>query len=79
MTGAVRHNDRVTPRKLRLLTLAVAASLALTACGGGGNEDDVDGGETSTPTPTETLPPGVVLTEPGTELSFGEFGTSTPL
>lgn len=70
----MRHNDRVTPRKLRLVSLAVAACLALSSCGGG-SDDEVDGGETSTPTPTETLPAGVTLTEPGTELSFGETGT----
>ncbi|HET7689748.1 MAG TPA: hypothetical protein VFK41_05190 [Nocardioidaceae bacterium] len=65
----------MTPRKLRLVSLAVAAILTLSACGGDGGDENTDGGETSTPTPTETLPAGVVLTEPGTELSFGESGT----
>jgi len=55
--------------------LSLSVCLLLTACGG--NNDDADGDETPTPTPTptETLPPGVELTEPGSELSFGESAT----
>ncbi|HSV39153.1 MAG TPA: hypothetical protein VLI04_10360 [Nocardioidaceae bacterium] len=54
--------------------LSLSACLLLTACGGG-DKDGTDGDATPTPTPTETLPPGVVLTEPGTELTFGETAT----
>ena len=54
--------------------ISLATCLLLTSCGGD-NSDDADDDATPTPTPTETLPPGVVLTEPGTELAFGESGT----
>ncbi len=56
--------------------LALAGSLLLTSCGGDSKDDaKADGTGTPTPTSTVTLPPGVVLTEPGTELAFGETAT----
>jgi hypothetical protein len=56
------------------VALSLSACQLLAACGGDGDED-TDADETPTPTPTETLPPGVVLTEPGTELAYGETAT----
>ncbi len=61
--------------------LWLAACLVLSSCAGDA-DDGVDRGVSPTPTPTPTAaspsvtpPPGVTLTEPGTELEFGETAT----
>jgi len=81
--GRSVHNVRVThafsrsaPRStfLRGAALLVVASLALTGCGG----DDEPPIATPSVTPTTSnvnVPPGVTLTEAGTELGFGETAT----
>lgn len=49
--------------------------LALTSCGGDDKQGDADDKATSTPSPTPTSPTGTTLTEPGTELAFGQPAT----
>jgi hypothetical protein len=68
----------VQSRALRAAALLAAASLALTACGGG-DEPTKPVAESSTaePTPSTTVevPAGKDITEPGTELAFGDSAT----
>jgi hypothetical protein len=75
-----------SPRRFRrhVTALAATAALALAGCSddsgtGGGGADGSDGAEAeaSTPTPSTTVavPEGVELTEPGTQLEFGDTAT----
>lgn len=65
-------------RRGRRLALAAAGALLLSACGGGAS-DDADDTETpsGTPEPTASVetPDDVEVTEPGTQLRFGESAT----
>lgn len=65
-------------RRARWAAVGAAAALALSACGGGDSTDDADEDpSTSTPSPTASVetPDEVEVTEPGTQLSFGESAT----
>ena len=56
--------------------LSLAACLLLTSCGGDSKDDTKDDATgTPSPSPTATLPAGVTLTAPGTDLAFGETAT----
>ena len=56
------------------VVMAAAGSLLLTSCGGGDSKADES---TPSPSPSSTVsvPESVALTEPGTELAFGEAGS----
>jgi hypothetical protein len=69
--GAVRRTLRSAA------VVAVSACLTLTACSGDDNSAQDDPSDTpSSPSPSTTLPAGVELTEPGTDLAYGETGTA---
>lgn len=83
-----RHNVRVTqspPRRPRLPVLAaalVALSLVLAGCGGSADKPKhtaaaqaSKGPSVAVPTGDVTVPSGVQITPPGTELSFGQTAT----
>lgn len=57
--------------------MAAASALVLSACGGGGSEDDADDADddaSGTPSPSATAetPDGVEITQPGTQLDYGD-------
>lgn len=56
------------------VVLAAAGSLLLSSCGGGDSDADES---TPSPSPSSTVnvPESVALTEPGTELAFGDAGS----
>lgn len=64
------------PRMRRLGVLAVAAALVLSACSGGDDETDgeaADGSsESASASPTPGVPKGTEITEPGSDLDFGQ-------
>lgn len=64
-------------RLLRLVALALAAMLVLSACGGGEEEKKKASNEPSVVVPSGDVdvPASVKLTEPGTELKFGQKAT----
>jgi len=76
-----RHNVRVTPRPPRLPVLAavlVAVSLVLAGCGGSAEKPKHSAAakpSVTLPTGDVTVPSGVKITPPGTELSFGQGAT----
>ena len=82
-----RHNGpvpEITRRRHHLVVPAAAATLALLVAGcsddgeaGGDGGGDAAGAATATPTPTTTVevPEEVELTEPGTQLAFGDSAT----
>ena len=53
----------------------LAACLVLTSCGGDDKKASDQPSGTPTPSPSISLPPGVTLTAPGTELQFGDTAT----
>jgi hypothetical protein len=71
-------------RGARTAALALAAALVLSGCGGNDEAPDAESSSSSTPTSESTstpssapttdvaVPPGVTLTDPGTQLSFGD-------
>ena len=61
-------------RRHHWVALAAASALVLSACGGGDSEDDAGDDATGTPSPSATAetPEGVELTEPGTQLGYGD-------
>jgi hypothetical protein len=61
----------------RATALVLTAGLLLSSCSGGVEDAGEDASPTTSPSPTSTVPvpSGVSLTEPGTELGFGESGT----
>ena len=61
-------------RRHHWVAVAAASALVLSACGGGDSEGDADADETGTPAPSATAetPEGVELTEPGTQLDYGD-------
>ncbi len=71
-------------RGVRTAGFALAAALVLSACGGNDEEPNAESSTTSSPTSDSTstpsaapttdvaVPPGVTLTDPGTQLSFGD-------
>lgn len=63
------------PRKRRAAALALSAALVLSACTGGESEPAAEAEESSAETsapPTPGVPRGTEITEPGTDLAFGE-------
>ena len=62
-------------RSARILALAVATALVLAACGGEQQKKIADAPSLSLPTEIVSVPPGVKLTKPGTELKVGETAT----
>ena len=65
-------------RRTRWAAVAAATALALTACGGGDSSDEADDDASSgTPSPTASVetPDEVEITDPGTQLKFGESAT----
>jgi hypothetical protein len=62
----------------RWVATAAAAALVLSACGGdGGDDPEEDDASSSTPSPTASVetPEEVELTEPGTQLDYGDSAT----
>ena len=62
-----------------MTALALAAALALAGCSGDGDSGDGEAGETeaasASPSTTVEVPEGVEVTEPGTQLEFGDTAT----
>ena len=58
----------------RAVAVALAAALTLASCsqGGGGTTGEATASASPSPTSTVSVPPAVTLTEPATDLSFGE-------
>lgn len=56
------------------VVMAAAGSLLLSSCGGNGDADD-EATPSPSPSSTVSVPESVALTEPGTELAFGEAGS----
>ncbi len=67
-----------TPRALRIAAVLAASALALSGCSGSDDEPTATA-DTSSASPTESstveVPKGVQITEPGTELAFGDTAT----
>jgi hypothetical protein len=68
-----RHRQAV-----RVASILAASALALTACSGGDDEPTASADtESASPTPSSTVevPKGLEITEPGTQLAFGDTAT----
>ena len=59
----------------RILTTAIAVALVVGGCGTQQQEKVTVDPTVSLPTESVSAPPGVTLTEPGTELKVGETAT----
>ena len=73
--GVPRSAPRpVTTPLTRRIALMAATGLVLTACsaGPGSTTDEPTASTSPSPTSTVSVPPAVTLTEPGTDLSFGD-------
>lgn len=81
LLGEGRHNVRVTRRLPHLSVLAavlVTVSLVLAGCGGSAQKPKPSAAakpSVTLPTGDVTVPAGVKITPPGTELSFGDTAT----
>jgi hypothetical protein len=67
-----------SPRAFRVAAVLAASALALTACSGGNDEPTATADTTSasaTPSSTVEVPKGLEITEPGTQLAFGDSAT----
>lgn len=78
--STVKTPARLTKRTAASLTaLALAASLSLAACGGNDEPSATTSGTPSptqpSPTSTVEVPADVAITEPGTQLTFGDTAT----
>ena len=75
------RNRSLRARTLQASSLVLASALALTACGGGDDTGEkaastVDTSPTvPSPSTTVDVPKGVQVTEPGTQLAFGDTAT----
>lgn len=76
MTPGMTTPTRIACRT-RWVAMTAGAALALSACGGGSQDDADDDAspETASPTASVETPDEVELTEPGTQLRFGESAT----
>lgn len=70
-------NPHATRAAGRATVLVLTAGLLLSSCSGGDGEAGEEPSPTTSPSPTSTVPvpSGVSLTEPGSELGFGDSGT----
>ena len=74
------RNPRHRSKTLKAAALLAAATLALSACGGGDDDEPTEPvAETSptvpSPSTTVEVPEGQEVTEPGTQLTFGDTAT----
>ena len=70
MSRVTRAIASTRPRRLAVALLAVGLAASLTACGGSKSADKPT--PSGTPTPSVAVPDGVTITDPGSNLAFGD-------